>query len=109
MTMPPAVRNLFAAHPESGKELLLPVLRGAAFRMEHIVSNGAASPPDHWYDQESPEWVALVQGSATLEFEDGVLQLKAGDSLTIPAHLKHRVARVSADAVWLAIHFRAEP
>jgi cupin 2 domain-containing protein len=108
MTMPPEIRNLFDAHPDSGEELVLPVLRGVDFRMEHIVSNGAASPANYWYDQESAEWVALVQGSATLEFEDGAVQLVAGDSLVIPAHLKHRVAQTSADAVWLAIHFRAD-
>jgi cupin 2 domain-containing protein len=105
--MPPEIRNLFAARPDSGKELLLPVLRGAGFRVEHIVSNGAASPAGDWCDQESAEWVALVQGSATLEFEDGTLQLRTGDSLVIPAHMKHRVAQTSTDAVWLAIHFRA--
>jgi cupin 2 domain-containing protein len=107
MTMPLEVRNLFDPRADSGKELLIPVLRGTDFRMEHIVSNGAASPAGFWYDQESPEWVALVQGSATLEFEDGALRLKAGDSLVIPARLKHRVQQTSADAVWLAFHFRA--
>jgi cupin 2 domain-containing protein len=31
--------------------------------------------------------------------------LKAGDHLRIPAHLRHRVASVSDDALWLAVHF----
>ncbi|MEM0968961.1 MAG: cupin domain-containing protein, partial [Verrucomicrobiota bacterium] len=66
---------------------------------------GQASEPGFWYDQESTEWVTLLQGSACLEFLAGSLSLKAGDSLTIPANMKHRVARVSEDAVWLALHF----
>ncbi len=105
--MPPAVRNLFEAIPGAEDELLTPLLAGAGFRLEHIVSNGAVSAPGFWYDQEGAEWVALVQGRATLEFEDGRLELKPGDSLLIPAHARHRVASTSADAVWLALHLRA--
>jgi cupin 2 domain-containing protein len=30
--------------------------------------------------------------------------LKPGDHLLIPAHCRHRVASVSGDAVWLALH-----
>jgi cupin 2 domain-containing protein len=49
----------------------------------------------------------LVQGSATLSFEDEEeVNLAAGDYLLIPAHRRHRVASVSADALWLAVHFR---
>lgn len=54
----------------------------------------------------------LVRGTATLEFAapDAVesLDLHAGDGLTIPARLKHRVAEVSSDAVWVAVHFGNE-
>ena len=106
--MPPAVRNLFVASAESGGERLARVAEGAQFRLERIVSNRAASPPGFWYDQDEAEWVALVRGHATLEFADGRLELKPGDSLRIPAHVKHRVAATSADAVWLALHFQEE-
>jgi cupin 2 domain-containing protein len=105
--MPPSVSNLFEPRSDSGDEVLLPILDEAGFRLEHIVSNGAASPPGFWYDQDTAEWVALVHGHATLEFEDGRLALKPGDSLLIPARSRHRVAETSADAVWLALHFRA--
>lgn len=103
--MLPAIRNLLEARTGSGDELLTPVLQESGFRLEHITSNGAASPPGFWYDQDKPEWVALVRGHATLEFEDGRLTLKPGDSLLIPAHARHRVADTSSDAVWLALHF----
>jgi len=109
--VPPSITNLF--EPRSGAtnakaEHFIPVLEAPGFRLEQIVSNGAASAPGFWYDQDTPEWVALVQGHATLEFADGRLELKPGDSLLIPAHSKHRVTRTTADAVWLALHFRAE-
>jgi cupin 2 domain-containing protein len=100
----PAIRNLLEAHPRSGGELLTTVLQESGFRLEHIISNGAASPPGFWYDQDEPEWVALLRGHATLEFEGGRLTLKPGDSLLIPAHARHRVADTSSDAVWLALH-----
>ena len=103
--MPPAVQNLFDASVESGGERVARVADGAGFRFEHIVSNRAASRPGFWYDQDNSEWVALVRGHATLEFDDGRLELEPGDSLVIPAHVKHRVAETSADAVWLALHF----
>lgn len=91
-------------------ELFTQLLQTPAFSLEHIVSMGAASPPGFWYDQPDPEWVMLAQGSAELEVEeDGAVQtlsLRAGDALTIPARLRHRVAATSADAVWLALHFK---
>ena len=111
--MPPSVHPLFeagaptAAGEESFEELLT-ARAPAGFRLERIVSRGAASPPDFWYDQAEAEWVALLQGEAQLEFEDGVVALKAGDALMIPTHQRHRVAATSLDAVWLALHFAKE-
>lgn len=106
--MPPAIQNLFEGPVERGTEHLACVAEGAKFRLEHIASNRAASPPGFWYDQDEAEWVALVVGHATLEFDDGRLALKPGDSLVIPAHTRHRVADTSAHAVWLALHFSEE-
>ena len=101
----PPIRNLFEAVPDAKEELVLPLIQASGYRLEHIVSNGASSPPDFWYEQDAPEWVALIQGRAILEFEEGRLQLKAGDSMVIPSHLRHRVAQTSVDAVWIAMHF----
>lgn len=100
----PSVTNLLD-YPPSREEQFHELVTATSSRLEHIVSHGQASKPDFWYDQESPEWVVLIQGTACLEFEGGSLSLKAGDCLTIPAHRKHRVASVSRDAVWLALHF----
>lgn len=89
-------------------EIVTKLASGTAFHFEHIASHGAASPSRFWYDQDDPEWVALIRGSATIEFPDGSLHLHAGDSLEIPAHLKHRVSSTSHDAIWLALHFQPE-
>ncbi|ADE55327.1 cupin domain-containing protein [Coraliomargarita akajimensis] len=101
----PSITKLFTS--TGATEVLNELLRTQSAKLEHIVSNGEASPADFWYDQTQDEWVALIQGTATLEFESGSLALQAGDSLVIPAHLRHRVAHVSQDAVWIAVHYTA--
>lgn len=88
------------------QEVLNTLLQMPGFRLEQIVSNGEASAEGFWYNQNEPEWVLLMRGEAVLEFEkQEALALKAGDSLLIPAHCKHRVKSTSQDAVWLALHF----
>ncbi|MGD2064221.1 MAG: cupin domain-containing protein [Nitrospirota bacterium] len=83
---------------------------GDAMRIERIVSWGQHSPVGFWYDQEEHEWVALLRGAARLRFEDGdrVVTLAPGDSLTIPAHVRHRVEWTDPEraSVWLAVFFR---
>ena len=113
-SLPPAMRlrpiNLFAPLPaeETAVERFIPLLQGAAFRLEHIVSHGQASGPGFWYDQPEDEWVVLLRGSATLVFDpEDKLALTAGDALLIPARMRHRVAETSPDAVWLALHAEA--
>ena len=102
--------NLFTALPAPGdEEQVLALAEGQGARVERIVSRGHASPPGFWYDQDRPEFVALLQGEAVLAFADGsTCRLAAGDHLTIAAHARHRVESTSADppAIWLAVHFR---
>jgi cupin 2 domain-containing protein len=109
----PRVTNLFPALPgvseHPGVETIHTLIQTSSLRLEQIVSRGQASEPGFWYDQSEDEWVLLLRGTATLDFsEDGMLELKAGGSLTIPAHQKHRVEKVSQDAVWVALHHRTE-
>jgi cupin 2 domain-containing protein len=105
-----AVHNLFSGIPSQLQEDLFTELLGTGtFRIERIVSRGQASPPGFWYDQETAEWVLLVSGSATLCFEDGrLIDLKPGDHLLIPRHVRHRVERTDPEkeTVWLAVHYR---
>ncbi len=106
-----AVRNLLADIPPGmEEEFVEEILRAESFRIERIVSRGQTSPEGFWYDQETEEWVLLVSGSATLGFDDGgTVDLKPGDHLLIPRHLRHRVERTDpeTDTVWLAVHWSA--
>jgi cupin 2 domain-containing protein len=85
-------------------ETIETLVNSGAVRIERIISNGSPSPDGFWYDQADDEWVFLHRGTATLEYEDDrTVELKAGDHLFIPAHVKHRVQSVSGDAVWIAV------
>ena len=102
------LRNLFAnlSSAQSGEEFLT-LFENAHGKIERIVSHVHASPAGFWYDQEEDEWVAVLRGTATLEFASGEqVELKAGDYLTIARHVQHRVARTSEQTVWLAVHLR---
>jgi cupin 2 domain-containing protein len=102
--MIPVVKSLLVDHQPDSGETVTDIATGSSFRLEHIVSHGMSSASGFWYDQDRPEWVLLMQGQSVLEFEEGSLELKAGDSLLIPAGMRHRVASASADAIWVALH-----
>lgn len=80
------------------------------FKIERIVSTGQTTPENQWYDQETDEWVVLLQGEAKILFEStekqSISTLNKGDHLFIKAHVKHRVIYTSIDpcCIWLAIH-----
>ena len=93
--------------PLPADELFTDLIPDRGVKIERIVSNGQATPPGQWYDQPRDEWVALLQGEATLHFEDAPdVTLHPGDHLLIPAHRRHRVASTSASppCIWLAVH-----
>lgn len=101
--------NLLAGIPACLPEELCETLHETpALRLERIVSRGHASPASGWYDQERDEWVALLEGEAEIEFADGngIIGLRPGDWLLIPARVRHRVTRTAPDrpSVWLAAH-----
>ena len=90
-------------------EIFEGLLKTKSFKLERIISNGQATPPDEWFDQAHDEWVVLLKGWAILRIE-GVSQLykmAEGDYLSIPAHKRHRVEATSPDepTIWLAFHF----
>ena len=102
------IKNLFSEVPEQlAAEWFETLLQRQGVRLERIVSQGQATPPGEWYDQEQDEWVVLLSGSAALRFETGEdHHLKPGDHLLIPAHCKHRVEATDEHekSVWLALH-----
>ena len=100
--------NLFEDIPAHlPDELTETLLHAAHVRIERVVSQGHASPPEFWYDQDEHELVFVLQGSARLRLETELVELAAGDWINIPAHQKHRVEWTAPDqpTIWLAIFY----
>lgn len=101
------MNNLLAPLPNaSGAEYIEELHAASGVCIQRIVSHGQASPEGFWYDQAQEEWVAILQGRARVRFEDGVVEMSAGDYLLIPAHRRHRVDWTDPDraTIWLAVH-----
>ncbi len=93
---------------DASEEFFETLLDAGGIRIERIISKGHVTPAGKWYDQDTGEWVGVIQGEARLLFDNHKqLDLRAGDWLHIPAHRRHRVERTSAEppCVWLAVHF----
>ena len=101
--------NFFAKLPtDLSAEVFEKLAGNDIVTIERIVSNGQATPEAQWYDQTQHEWVMLLKGEATLEFEQGEpVTLTPGDYLTIVPHQKHRVASTSnsSETLWLAVFY----
>jgi cupin 2 domain-containing protein len=108
----PVTGNLFDIGSTQGADERFDTLvEQGGMTIERIVSTGQASPPGFWYDSPRDEWVVLLTGAASLEFEgDPQLHaLQAGDHVLIEAHCRHRVAwtHETEPTVWLAVHHEA--
>jgi cupin 2 domain-containing protein len=89
------------------RELFESIVSSDNILIERIISTGQTTPKGKWYDQEKDEWVILLQGFASLVYDNGKqIKLTVGDYLFIPAHQKHRVEYTSSEppCIWLAIH-----
>ena len=104
-----AASNIFENIPEQLKQECFDTLvQSEHVTIERIVSKGHTSPESGWYEQKRNEWVMVLQGAATIMFENGdQTRLQAGDHLNIPALCKHRVLWTDPDqkTVWLAVHY----
>jgi len=104
------IQNIYSSIPaDIPQELFQDILTAESFKIERIVSKGHASPKGFWYDQDENEWVILLKGSAGLLFEgnDDIMELKPGDYINIPSHLRHRVEWTdpNTETVWIAIRY----
>jgi len=103
--------NLFAGLPKRAPaEVYSELVSADSVRIERIVSYGQTSPEGFWYEQERDEWVLLLEGSATLVFDDGTtVDLEPGDHLNIPGGCRHRVEKTASDGrtLWLAVFYQA--
>jgi cupin 2 domain-containing protein len=102
------ILNVFPNPPDALKEeSFTELFQGNGYRVERICSQGQASPPDFWYDQDHTEWVMVLSGSARLQFAgEEERKLIPGDYILIRPHEKHRVNWTAPEelTVWLAIH-----
>ncbi|HMW16527.1 MAG TPA: cupin [Accumulibacter sp.] len=105
------MNNIFNNLPDHplAEEQFIPLISAANVTIERIVSTGQTSPAGTWFDQPRNEWVILLQGSASLRFEDEATarELQAGDHLHIVPHRRHRIEHTCLDepTVWLAVHY----
>ena len=96
------IQNLYEdAVPATG-ESFGTLLEHGNVKIVRIVSSGT---PDHSeYLQEEDEWVAIIEGEATVEIEGCLRHMGRGDVLFIPAHTPHRVVKTSHGTIWIAVH-----
>lgn len=117
---PCSMGNLFApaGQPyDAAREFFQTLLEAHGVRVERIVSQGQATPPGEWYDQDWDEWVLLLSGAARLCLEGVIgdaaadsnrcIVLSPGDYVWLPAHCRHRVEWTDPQqqTLWLALHF----
>lgn len=101
--------NIYAAIPQNlPEEVFETIVANKDVKIIRIISKGHTSPPSGWYDQDSNEWIMVLQGKALLAFEgEPSIYLHSGDYLNIPAHKKHKVqwTDTNVETVWLAVHY----
>ena len=65
------IENLFAnLDNEMPQEMTNALVNVGNVRIERIVSQGHVSAADFWYDQDQFEWVVILRGKATIQFEE---------------------------------------
>ncbi|MDD3325205.1 MAG: cupin domain-containing protein [Sulfurospirillaceae bacterium] len=88
----------------SNEEIFQTILQNNKVKIERIVSFGQTSQKDFWYNQNKDECVLVLDGSATIEYDDGsAYNLNKGDFLYIGANQKHKVTYTQNPTVWLAV------
>ena len=100
--------NIFNLPPLPLPEELTTILaESPGIRIERIISTGQVSD---WYDQSETEFVALLEGSAVIEYENReTVAMSKGDTLIIQPHERHRVSYTSSEppCVWLCVFYES--
>lgn len=102
-------QNIFENIPnELKEELFEDIIKKDGLKIERIVSSGQTTDKFEWYEQKMDEWVILLQGAATLSFENEAdISLHVGEYINIPAMKKHKVSWTTPNekTIWLAVHY----
>lgn len=90
------------------QEQLETLIETRHIRLQRILSPAAFQ--SELFQQAEDEWLVVLQGQGTLQMDDKIVDLGAGDSLLIPAGTPHRVLSTSTDplCIWLTLHLEAE-
>ena len=66
----------------------------------HVVRISTMTEPYHWhFHPNSDETFLVIEGRLAIEFENGSLELDAGQLLTVPRGVRHRTRPVGARSV----------
>ena len=100
--------NLLSNIPLSSKEEIFEtIIHRDNIKIERIVSYGQTTPKDYWYDQDEDEFIMIVEGNATIIYDDKTtFNLKKNDTLYIKAQQKHKVTYTSNPTIWLAVFIK---
>ena len=99
--------NLYEKIPKKlYKELFNKIISEKGIKIERIVSRKHITPKGKWYNQNKNEFVLVLKGNAKLRFEKNkIINVKKGDYIIIPAHLKHRVEKTDKETIWLVVFY----
>ncbi len=83
------------------------LLNEKSFKIERIISNGQQTPDNMWLEEDSNEFVLLLEGNSKLKFfgDNNLYDLKKGDWLIIPKNTKHKVEFTDKLTFWLTVHY----
>lgn len=103
------LENIFDSIPDNlDEEVFDLLLQNNQIKIERIISKGQSSPKSGWYNQDKNEWVIVLKGEALISFENEKdVNLKTGNYLHIPAHIKHKVKWTDpeTETIWLAVFY----
>lgn len=95
--------NIYSYTPPLKGEDFTTLLEDNGLKVSRIVSSNKVE--GKLYIQKESEFVILLEGSATLEVDGKIVELKRGDTLHIAAKVPHKVLKTEQNTLWLAIYY----
>ncbi|MBN2721633.1 MAG: cupin domain-containing protein [Campylobacterales bacterium] len=94
--------NIFDYKVHQNGEEFTALLEHKNIKIVRIISSDKLEPKV--YIQEEDEWVAVLEGEATILIDNEPKILNKGDTLFIPSQTPHEIINVTNGTLWLAIH-----